>query len=1007
MEKYNHKKIEARWQKIWEKTKLYETDLKAKKPKHYNLVMFPYPSGEYLHMGHAYSYSGADVYARYRKLNGFNVFEPIGYDSFGLPAENFAIRAGLHPQKSTESNIKHAGAQLKTWGMMFDWSKTVTTSHPDYYKWTQWLFLKLFKMGLAYQKEASVNWCPKCLTVLANEQVINGLCERCEAEVIQKQMKQWFFKITDLSERLISDLDKVDWPESSIIKQRNWIGKSEGAIIKFKVQNSKFKIEVFTTRLDTIFGCTYMVLAPEHPFVVSLLKVKSQKSKVKNIEEIKKYIIKTQKKTEIERVSLDKQKTGVELKGIFAINPFNNKKIPIWISDYVILSYGTGAVMAVPAHDERDFEFAQKYNLPIEEVIIPKLIDKKHLPIEGKKVVPRKAIQALVVNPKNGKILCLKWKKFKWTTFITGGVNDNEDIIKAAKREVYEETGYKNLKYIRTLGGPVETHFYAEHKDENRVALFTALVFELTDDKQDQISKSEKEKHESVWMSWGEIENDPNFNCSELAIWRDRYKNKEYVFVDYGTLINSGEFSGLSSAEAIKKMVDWLRKRKIGGKKITYRLRDWSIGRQRYWGAPIPLVFCENCAVKNKKQKTKNKRIEGINYTYIGGKEYEIIPVPEGNLPVLLPDINIKDVRPQGTGKGPLANIPEFVNTNCPKCGGKAERETDTMDTFVDSSFYFLRYPSVGNNEIMMEPEVTKKWLPVDMYVGGAEHVTMHLLYARFVTKALFDAKLINFDEPFLALRHQGMILGPDGRKMSKSRGNIVIPDKVIKEYGADTFRTYILFMGPFEDGGPWDPKGIKGVSRFLERYWNLASDIVNNTKIENPQDFIYSSKEIEETALRRTVDKTIKKVGENILSFKFNTAISFLMECVNELYKIQKELKFNESLEWKGALEKLTIIISPFAPHITEEIWSKLGKKESIFLASWPAYNEKLIEEEMITLVIQVDGKLRDKIEVKSDISESEAQKLALDSPKVKKFVKEKPSKIIYVSKKLINVVT
>lgn len=849
--KYNPNKIERKWQEIWQKTKLYETDLKDKNPKHYNLVMFPYPSGEYLHMGHAYSYSGADVYGRYKKLKGFNVFEPIGYDSFGLPAENFAIRNKVHPKESTAKNIEHSEKQLKAWGCMFDWSKTVTTSEPDYYKWTQWLFLKLYKMGLAYQKEAPVNWCPKCLTVLAHEQVISGLCERCETEVIQKMMKQWFFKTTDYAEKLIKDLDKVDWPGSSKIKQRNWIGKSEGVEFEMEISGQKEKISTYTTRIDTVFGITYVVLAPEHE-LVSKITTKEQKK------EVEEYQAKTQKLTDIERQSLEKEKTGV-FTGAYAINPFNNKKVPIWIADYALLSYGTGAVMAVPAHDERDFEFAKKYKLEIIPVVLS-----------------------------NGS-RALYWDEKK-------------------------------------------QYWYSQ---------------KYTDE------------------------------------WNDHYANN-------GKLVASAEFSGLTSEEAKEKMAKWLEKKKIGGKKINYRLRDWSIGRQRYWGAPIPIIYCEKCGT---------------------------VPVPGKDLPVLLPDLEVKDIQPRGTGKGPLASILQFVKTTCPKCGGKAERETDTMDTFVCSSFYFMRYPSVGNDKQMMEPGVTKKWLPVDMYIGGAEHVTMHLLYARFITKALYDAKLIDFDEPFMSLRHQGMILGPDGRKMSKSKGNVVIPDEVIKKDGADAFRTFILFMGPFDEGGPWNPQGIKGVKRFLERYWALAMEVIKGReKAEAPTLRQESSAgvptdsvgKIEETALQRLAHKTVKKVGEDIENFRFNTAVSSMMGCLNEMLEIKEKLPPEKSpLTWHDVIDKFTLVLSPFAPHLTEEVWEKTGHRESVFVESWPEYNKDLIKEEIVTLVVQVNGKLRDTIQVKAGLAQEDAEKEALGSQKIQKNLNgKKPIKTIYVPDKLLNII-
>ena len=831
MEKYDPSKVEKKWKEIWAKTKINDTDIFSDKSKLYNLVMFPYPSGEYLHIGHGYSYSGADVYARFKRLNGFNVFEPIGYDSFGLPAENFALKKGVYPKESTESNIKHAQEQLKSFGCMFDWSKVIIASDPGYYKWTQWLFLKLYEKGLAYQKEAPINWCPKCLTVLANEQVIDGLCERCDTEVVQKRMKQWFFKITDYAKRLIKDLDKVDWPESSKIKQRNWIGESEGATVKFKIKSKKIKedlsIEVFTTRIDTLFGGTFLIMAPDHPLIEKI-------TDDENLKTVKQYQIKTQKLSDIDRQLEERPKTGV-FTGAYAVNPSNNKEIPIWISDFVLASYGGGAVFA-DAHDERDFQLAKKFNILLKTTIKP---------------------------------------------------------------------------------------------------------VDLEDD--------------------------------------SKIRNLEECFTGDGILYDSDQFNGMHSKEARKAITEWLSKKSLAKRTVNYRLRDWSFSRQRYWGAPIPIIYCEKCGM---------------------------VPVSEEDLPVLLPDV--KDFRPKGTGKGPLASDPDFVNTTCPKCGGKATRETDTMDTFVDSSFYFLRYPNSGNDKEMMNSKITKKWLPVDMYTGGAEHVTMHLLYARFITKALFDAGMINFDEPFLHLRHQGMILGPDNKKMSKSKGNVVIPDEVIKKEGADAFRIYILFMGPFDEGGPWNPQGIKGVKRFLDRYWTLALEIINSQNKENPEDVIYLSYEIEETALARIINKTIKKVGEDIDSYKFNTAISTLMQSLNEIYEIKNKLPFDKSYSlWRDAIGKFTIILSPFVPFITEEIWEKLGNTSSVSLSAWPFYDKNLIKEDIIDIVVQINGKLRGKVQVRPGSSKEQAEKLANNNLNIKKYTEGKEIiKSVFVPDKLLNIV-
>jgi len=799
MTNYNHKKIEKKWQEIWAKTRLYQVDLEKADRPFYNLMMFPYPSGEYLHLGHGYSYAGADVYGRYTRLSGKDVFEPIGYDSFGLPAENYAIKAGVHPKESIAKNIEIARGQLKSFGCMFDFDKEVITSDPAYYKWTQWVFLKLYEQGLAYQKESPVNWCPKCKTVLANEQVISGKCERCEDDVIQKKLKQWFFKTTKYADKLIKDLDKVDWPESSKVKQKNWIGKSTGVEFEMDIDVSDEKLGVFTTRIDTVFGMTYVVIAPEHPLVDKITTIK-QKQKVRT------YQKSTQKLAEIERRSAEKEKTGV-FTGAYAINPFNNKKIPIWVADYVIYSYGTGAVMAVPAHDERDFEFAKKFGLEIITSVRP--------------------------------------------------------------------------------------------------------------------SKEQKDSR---------------------------------VFVDKGVLVESGQFTGLSSHDAIKKMAKWLSKKGIGKEKTTYKLRDWSFSRQRYWGAPIPIVHCKKCGT---------------------------VPVPEKDLPVKLPEV--KEFRPTGLGEGPLATAVDFVNTKCPKCGQPAKRETDTMDTFVDSSFYFMRYPNVGDESQLMNKKITQKWLPVDMYIGGAEHVTMHLLYARFVTKAFFDAGLIEFDEPFMKLRHQGMILGPDGKKMSKSKGNIVVPGEVMKEVGADVFRTYILFMGQFEDGGPWNPGGLAGIVRFFEKVWRLFDCEIDEKDPELETD--------------RILNKTIKKVGQDIEDFKFNTAISALMILVNHMS--------DKKVQNKKSLETLAILISPYAPHLAEELWEKMGNTESVFNGAWPTFEAGLVEDTIITIAVQINGKVRDQILVTPGLMQEEILKIAKESEQTDRYLEgAEIIKIVYIQDKLLSLV-
>ena len=842
MEKYDPKAIELKWQKYWAKNQhLSKADEKSKKPKFYCLDMFPYPSGDGLHMGHVENYTATDIYSRYLRMRGENVLHPVGWDAFGLPTENYAISIKSHPAEVARQNIKTFTRQIKSLGFSYDWSREIDSSSPDYYRWTQWFFLFLYKNGLAYRKKAKVNWCESCKTVLANEQVEGGICERCKNQVIQKDLEQWFFKITDFADELIKGLDKIDWPESTKVAQKNWIGRSEGAIMKFVISNSQLGykkeknksklpitnyqlpyLEVFTTRLDTIFGCTYCVVAPEHEII------ENSKKQIENLKEVAKYVAQAKKKTDLQRTDLAKDKTGVEIKGIEAINPFTNEAVPIYVADYILSTYGTGAVMAVPAHDERDFEFAKKYRLPIRKVIIPPALAK----------IARNA----------------------------------EDIAAGAKVELR-----------------VESECYTED----------------------------------------------------------------------GELVNSGKFSGLTSKKAREEMAKWLEKNNLGGKKVIYKLRDWLISRQRYWGAPIPMIHCEECGWQ---------------------------AVPEKDLPVLLPEV--KDYRPKGTS--PLGTNPDFVNTTCLKCGGEAKRETDTMDTFVCSSWYFFRFADPKNEKEFAAREKIKKWLPVDLYIGGAEHTVLHLLYSRFFTKALHKYGYVDFDEPFTKLRHQGTVLAEDGRKMSKSLGNVINPDEIIKEYGADTLRLYEMFMGPLEDSKNWNTKSIIGLKRFLDRVWKLKSKIPADAKAlagkQNPK-------------LDSLLHKTIKKVTEDIENLRFNTAISAMMILVNEFEK-EKNIPITN-------YQLLITILAPFAPHLAEELWSQLGHKESILLEKWPEYDPKLARDEEITLIIQINGKLRDQIKAPAGVKEEEAKKLALESGKVMKYIRDKNiRKVIFVKDRLINFV-
>jgi len=794
---YDHKFIEKKWQDFWEKKGSFVVTEDKTKEKAYLLIEFPYPSGEGLHVGHPRSYTAMDVLARKRRMDGQNVLFPIGFDAFGLPAENYAIKTGQHPTIITEKNIANFRRQLKSLGYSFDWSREVVTTDPSYYKWTQWIFLKLFEKGLAYKLKMPINWCPSCKIGLAHEEVVDGKCERCGTKVEQKEKEQWMLKITAYAERLIDDLDTVDYLPRIKTQQVNWIGKSEGHNVNFKITDCKLNINIFTTRLDTIFGATYLVLAPEHELIQKL------RDKIKNFVVVKEYIDKASKKTELERKAEEKEKTGVILEGVEAVNPVNSETIPVFVADYVLLGYGTGAIMAVPAHDTRDFAFAKKFNLGIKCVI-----------------------------------------------------------------------------------DPVE-------------------------------AEEQKDAHKG-----------------------DR------VYIDYGRLINSSEFNGLSSEEAIKKIA-----KKFGAeKKVQYKLRDWVFSRQRYWGEPIPMVDCQKCGW---------------------------VPVPEKDLPIELPQV--EKYEPTDTGESPLATMTDWVKTVCPKCNGEAKRETDTMPNWAGSSWYFLRYTDPKNNKALADPKKLKYWTPVDWYNGGMEHTTLHLLYSRFWHKFLFDIGIVPTSEPYAKRTSHGMILGESGEKMSKSRGNIVNPDEVVATYGADTLRTYELFIGPFADAVPWSTQGLVGVRRFLDRVWYLVNEPTGgNTTNATPN-------EIKE--LKNIISKTIKKVGEGIETFNFNTAIASMMELVNYLYSIRT---ISTPIK-KETLQSLLLVLYPFAPHLVSELWEQKISKTSILLESWPKYNEADLVVDSIVVPIQINGKLRGTINTSPTTAEEELIELAKAEPNVVKWIQGK----------------
>ncbi len=946
MERYNHKSVEKKWQEKWKKDNLYVSKNNTnKKENFYILVEFPYPSGN-LHVGHWYAYSVPDIYARFMRMRGKNVLFPIGFDAFGLPAENAAIKNNVNPADWTEKNIEYMKNQIQSMGASYDWSREVVTCREDYYKWTQWLFLQLFKAGLVERSKTEANWCSSCKTILANEQVIDDNCERCGTEIDKKEMPQWRIKITDYADRLIDDLNDLDWAQEIKTAQKNWIGRSEGSKIKFKIKNSSESIEVFTTRADTLYGVTYIVLAPEHKLVEIL------KDSIANIEEVNEYVLKSKKKSEIERMTDSKEKTGVRLENVEVINPVNGETVPVFVADYVLNNYGTGAIMAVPAHDQRDFEFARKFDLDIKQVIVPCHESKDNPYKEGLEEIKRDTVIVFLKDKSTGKYALLNWHGTLEgvTTTIMGGIEQGQTPQEAVETEVREEAGLSNIKLIKKLGWKLDGKYCASHKNENRLARYQAFLYEVENlDKQTEVDEEEKNKHSLIWVNEDEVEKslttyDHKFFWNQIQ--------KESAVVGSGRIINSFEFNGRNSEE-IKEEIT----KKVGGEITkTYKLRDWGVSRQRYWGCPIPIIHCEKCGYQ---------------------------AVKDENLPVKLP--KVENYLPNDDGRSPLAKNKEFVETKCPKCFGKAKRETDTLDTFVDSSWYFLRYCDPKNIKRFADKEKLDDFLPVDFYSGGAEHTTMHLLYSRFFHKALFDLGLTFQKEPYKKRMNRGLILGPDGNKMSKSKGNVIDPDDIVKNLGADTMRIYLAFIGPYNKVGsyPWSPESIVGVRRFIERVWKLQF-FINDVKDEN---------------IDIELHKTLKQVTDSIDEIKMNTGVSSLMSLLNFIER-KKELN-------KEQFELFIKMLSPFAPHISEELWKRIGNNISVHLQNWPKVNYELLVDNEIELVIQVNGKLRDRMMIKSEQTNPELEKIALSSEKVKKFLGSKQiKKIIVIKGKLVNIV-
>lgn len=974
--KYNPTDIEPKWQALWSEQKLYETEAKNGINKVYATPMLPYPSGSAMHTGHVRNYAIADVVARYWRQKGFNTLSTMAWDAFGLPAENYAIKTGTPPDVSTANNIIYFKKQLQRLGMSYDWSREFTTSDSSYYKWTQWVFSLMYKRGLAYKAEKQQWWCDKCNTVLADEQVTaSGKCWRHDGvddlAVTKKSVRQWFFKITDYADDMLNATDALAWPEKIKTMQKNWIGRSEGAIIRFLLSGDEY-LEAYTTRPDTLFGVTFLVLAPEHPMVEKLI------NECDNPEEVESYCEKARRKSELERET-EKNKTGVSLNGVTVIHPINGKQIPVWIADYVVMGYGTGVVMGVPAHDERDNQFAKKYNLEIIPVVAPLFGSPLPDPVDvtGPVVVgydPNTKQYMSLINNKN---------KMRW--FAAGGLEEGETYEQAAHRELSEEAGFKKVKKMIRLGGPTYSYFHNPNKNSNRRSFSYMFLAIISEQDQEEQSLESHENYTVVWSDAKTIVDDLKREPDGRGHWIDgmdraimavqQYEQgQEYieeVSAEYGVLYNSGEYNGLSSEDAKERIVNDLAQEGLAEPKVQYRIRDWLVSRQRYWGAPVPIVYCP---------------------------DHGEMLVPEDQLPVELPKVD--NYVPDGKNSSVLAGVEGWVNTTCPECGKPATRETDTMDGYVCSTWYLHRYTDAHNATAAFDIKKANYWFPVDFYFGG-DHAVAHLLYIRFFQRVLFDAGLAAEKEPIKQLVYNGYINAEDGRKMSKSLGNTVDPMDIIESgYGADALRIFELFIAPYDQDTSWNSNGVPGAYRFLNRVWTLVQEFLGSDVDSQ------NIKSNQEESLLRAAHRAIKKVTDDLEGLSFNTAVAAMMATVNEFYLIKAQDNYSARSAWRFALESIVLLLAPFAPYIAEELWHELGHQDSVHIGHWPKLDEAYLVEEEVTCVVMINGKVKAEVVVSVGTSQSKLETLARGNEKVASLLTSDPKKIVFVQDKLINFV-